>query len=248
MSSSATEVQCPVSHSGRGGTSNRDWWPNSVAARPAAPALVQVRSDGQGLQLREGVQEPRLQGTEERSRDADDRLASLVAGGLRSLRSAVHPHGLAQRRHVSHRRWPRRRRPGAAALRAAQQLAGQRQPRQGASAALAHQAEVRPQDFLGRPDDPHRQRRARDDGLQDFRLRRRSRGRLGAGPRRVLGRGERRGSARRPSATTRRDAISRTRSRPCRWASSTSTPKARTAIRIRSPRRTTSAKRSRAWR
>jgi catalase (peroxidase I) len=40
---------------------------------------------------------------------------------------------------------------GAAAFRAAQQLAGQRQPRQGAPAAVADQAEVRPQDLLGRP-------------------------------------------------------------------------------------------------
>ena len=36
------------------------------------------------------------------------------------------------------------------------------QPRQGAPPAVADQAEVRPQDFLGRPDDPRRQRRARD--------------------------------------------------------------------------------------
>ena len=38
---------------------------------------------------------------------------------------------------------------GPAALRAAQQLAGQRQPGQGAPPALADQAEVRPEDFLG---------------------------------------------------------------------------------------------------
>jgi Fe2+ or Zn2+ uptake regulation protein len=38
-----------------------------------------------------------------------------------------------------------------------QQLAGQRQPRQGPPPALADQAEVRPQDLLGRPDGPRRQ-------------------------------------------------------------------------------------------
>jgi catalase-peroxidase len=38
----------------------------------------------------------------------------------------------------------------AAAFRAAQQLAGQRQSRQGAPPAVADQAEIRPQDFLGR--------------------------------------------------------------------------------------------------
>ena len=139
------------------------------------------------LQLRGRVQEPRPGGGEEGSRGADDRLAGLVAGGLRPLRPAVHSHGVAQRRHLPHRRRPRRRRPGPAALRAAQQLAGQRQPRQGAPAAVADQAEVWPQDFLGRPDDPHRQRRAGNDGLQDVRFRRRSRGRLGAGSGRLLG-------------------------------------------------------------
>jgi hypothetical protein len=42
---------------------------------------------------------------------ADDRFAVLVARRLRPLRPAVHPHGLAQRRHLPHRRRPRRRRP-----------------------------------------------------------------------------------------------------------------------------------------
>jgi len=47
--------------------------------------------------------------------------------------------------------------------------------------------EVRQEDFLGGPDHPRRQRRAGVDGLQDLRLRRRPRGRVGAGRRRELG-------------------------------------------------------------
>ena len=47
---------------------------------------------------------------------------------------------------------------GAAALRPAQQLARQREPRQGAPAALADQAEVRPEDLLGRSAGLRRQR------------------------------------------------------------------------------------------
>jgi hypothetical protein len=47
------------------------------------------------------------------------------------------------------------------AVRAAQQLARQRQPRQGAPPAVARQAEVRQQDLLGRPDRVRGQRRAR---------------------------------------------------------------------------------------
>ena len=107
-------------------------------------------------------------------------FAGLVAGRLRSLWRPVHPHGVAQRGHLPHHRRPRRRRGGSAAFRAAQLLAGQRQPRQGAPAAVADQAEIRPQDLLGRPDDPHRQRRAGIHGLQDLRFRRRPRRRLGA--------------------------------------------------------------------
>ena len=49
---------------------------------------------------------------------ADDRQPALVAGRLRPLRAALHPHGLAQRRHLPHRRRPRRRRRRPAALRA----------------------------------------------------------------------------------------------------------------------------------
>ena len=59
-------------------------------------------------------------------------------------------------------------------------LAGQREPRQGAPAVVADQAEIRPENFLGRPDDPRRQCRPRVDGLQDVRFCRRPRRRLGA--------------------------------------------------------------------
>ena len=45
---------------------------------------------------------------------------------------------------------------------------------------VADQAEIRPEDLLGRPDDSRGQRRPRIDGLQDVRFRRRARGRLGA--------------------------------------------------------------------
>ncbi len=152
------------------------------AAQPVdpAPALREVQPDGRGLRLRPRVQEPRPRRRRQGPARADDRFAGLVAGRLGSLRRAVHPHGLAQRRHLPHRRRPRRRRHRQPALCAAQQLARQRQPRQGAPAAVADQAEVRPQALVGRPDGSGRQRRARVDGLQDLRLRRRPRRHLGA--------------------------------------------------------------------
>jgi catalase-peroxidase len=58
-----------------------------------------------------------------------------------------------------------------AALRAREQLAGQRQPRQGAAPAVADQAEVRRQDLLGRPVHLHGQLRDRVHGTQALRLR-----------------------------------------------------------------------------
>ena len=72
---------------------------------------------------------------------------------------AVHPNELARRRHLPHPRRPRRRRPRRAALRPDQQLARQREPGQGAPAALAGQAEVRQEDLVGRPDHLRRQLR-----------------------------------------------------------------------------------------
>ena len=116
----------------------------------------------------------------------DDGLAGVVAGRLRPLRRTDDPPGVARRGHLPHHRRPRRRRRRPAALRAAELVAGQRQPRQGAPAAVADQAEVRQETLLGRPDGPRRQRRARVDGLQDVRFRRRPRRRVGAG-RAVLG-------------------------------------------------------------
>ena len=159
--------------------------PRLVAGRAehrGAPSELQpVRSDGQGVRLRQGVQDPRPQRRDQGPACPDDELAGVVAGRLRPLRRSDDPPGVARRGHLPHHRRPRRRRRRPAALRAAELVAGQRQPRQGAPAAVADQAEVRPENFLGRPDGPRRQRRAGVDGLQDVRLRRRPRRCVGAG-------------------------------------------------------------------
>ena len=183
--------KCPVTGGTRAHT-NRDWWPNQLN--------LQVLH--QHSRLSDPMGEAFDYAKEFKSLDLDAVIKDLHAlmtdsqdwwpADFGHYGGAVHPHGVAQRGHVPHRRRPRRRRRRPAALRAAQQLAGQRQPRQGAPAAVADQAEIRPQDLVGRPDDSHRQRRAGIDGLQDVRLRRRPRGRLGArgghllGPRRQV--------------------------------------------------------------
>ena len=157
--------------------------PRLVAGQPEplhpAPAPAGVRPHGPRLRLRRGVQEAGLPGPEEGPDRPDDRLAGLVAGGLRSLRRPHDPHGLARRGHLPHRRRPRGRRHRQPALRTHQQLAGQRQPGQGPPPAVAHQAEVRQQHQLGRPLHPGRQRGPGEHGLQDLRLRWRPGGHLG---------------------------------------------------------------------
>ena len=152
----------------------------ALVARPPrpgrpAPEHQASRSHEPGLRLRGRVQNPRPRRRRQGPPRPDDRLAELVARGLRPLRPVLHPHGMAQRRHVPHPRWPRRRRHGHSTFCTAQQLAGQCQPRQGSPPVVAHQAEVRQEDLLGRSHDPYRQCRARLDGSQNLRLRRRPR-------------------------------------------------------------------------
>ena len=198
----------------------RDWWPNQLNLGILHQHAPGVQPDGRRLRLRRSLQEARLRRAEERPGRADDRLAGLVAGRLGPLRRPVHPHGLAQRRHLPHGRRPRRRRHRQPALRPDQQLARQRQPRQGAPPALADQAEIRQRHFLGRPVHPGRQRGHGIHGLQDLRLRRRSRRHLAARRRHLLGRRKRSGwpPATSPTAATAATAIWKTRWPPCRWA------------------------------
>ena len=247
----SAEPKCPFAGDARKHTvasapSNADWWPNQLNLNILHQRSSRSDPMGETFDYAEGVQEPRPGRSEEGSSGADDGLAGLVAGGLRSLRPVVHSHGVAQRRHLPHGRRPRRRRQRQPALRAAQQLARQRQPRQGAPAALADQAEVRPQNLLGRPDDPHRQRCAGIDGIQDVRFRRRPRRHLGTGTGHLLGLRE--------SLEGRRQALFR-RARPgksarCRADGSDlrQSGRARTATRIRLRRRETFARRLPAWR
>ena len=211
------EQKCPFSGKAHSGRSNQRLVAESVEPERPPHEPPGRRSDGRGVQLRRRVQVPRSRCPEEGHRGGDDDVAGLVAGRLRPLRAALHPDGVAQRGHLPHPRRPRRRGVGHAALCAPRQLARQRKPRQGAPAALADQAEVRPEDLVGRPDGPDRQRRPGVDGVQDVRLRRRARGRLGARSRSTGG-PRARGSATSATAATGNWRIP---SAPCRWASST---------------------------
>ena len=177
----STKAKFPFKHAAGGGTSNRDWWPNQL--RLDLLHQHSSKSDPMGEDF-DYAKEFKSLDFAAVKKD----LAALMTDSqpwwpadFGHYGPLLHSHGVARRRHLPHRRRPRRRWPRSAALRPAQQLARQRQPRQSPPAPLADQAKVRPQDFLGRPDDPHRQRRPRNDGLQNLRLRRRSRGCLGTG-------------------------------------------------------------------
>ena len=174
------DQKCPFSSKARSGRSNQDWWPNQLnlsALHTNHPAGDPM---GDGFNYAE----------EFLSLDLDALKKDIEAvmtnsqdwwpadfghyGGL-FIRMAWHSAG-TYRIHDG--------RGGAGSghdpFCAARQLAGQREHRQGAPAALAGQAEVRPEDLVGRPDGPDRQRRPRVDGVQDLWLRRRPRGCLGA--------------------------------------------------------------------
>ena len=196
------------------GHGNRDWWPEALSIDMLHRNSSLSDPMGKDVRLRQGIQDPRPQRRDQGPARPDDGLAGVVAGRLRSLRRSVHPPGVARRGHLPHHRRPRRRRRRPAALRAAQLVAGQRQPRQGAPAAVADQAEVRQEDLLGRPDGARRQRRARTRWASRHSASPAAAPTCGS-PKSSTGVPKARGSA---TSATAASASSRSRSAPCRWA------------------------------
>ena len=196
-------------------TANQHWWPNQLNLKVLNQHPPQSDPLGADFDYAEAFNAARPGGAEAGPGRADDRLAGVVAGRLRPLRRAVRPHGVAQRRHVPDRRRPRRRRRRHPALRPAEQLAGQRQPGQGPPPALADQAEVRPADLVGRPDDPRRQLRHRVDGAWPRSASAAAASTCGSRDDIVLGP---RGRVARRRALPRRPRAGGPARRPCRWA------------------------------
>jgi catalase-peroxidase len=75
MSNEKTEAQCPFNHVAGGGPSNRDWWPNQVRLNVLRQSSSLSNPDSQ----------------------------DWWPADFGQLRASLHPHGMAQRRHVSHR-------------------------------------------------------------------------------------------------------------------------------------------------
>jgi hypothetical protein len=152
----------------RGGTSNRDWWPNQLNLKILHQHSHMSNPMGEAFNYAEEFKKLDLKAVKK------DLYALMTDSQDWWPADYGHYGGLFIRIRLP-------------TLGTAQQLAGQREPRQGAPPALADQAEIRPENLLGRPDDPRRQLRFGVDGLQNLRLRRRAQGRLGARGGHLLG-------------------------------------------------------------
>jgi hypothetical protein len=142
------DSKCPVTGTNKpisgGGTSIRDWWPSLLNLNILHQHSSKSNPMGEEFNYAE----------EFKKLDLEALKKDLYA--LMTDSQDWWPADYGHYRHISHRRRPRGRGIRQPALCACEQLAGQREPRQGAPAALANQAKVWQENLLGRPDDPRR--------------------------------------------------------------------------------------------
>ncbi len=171
--------KCPVTgrshaHPVGGGTTNRDWWPNQLNLDVLHQHSAKSNPLGESFDYAKAFKSLDLAALKKDLRELMTKSqdwwpADFGHYGPLFIRMAWHSAGTyrtgdgrggggsGNQRFAPLNSWP-----------------DNVQPRQGAPAALADQAEVRPEDLLGGPDDPHRQRRPGIDGLRDLRFRRRA--------------------------------------------------------------------------
>ncbi|GIX49982.1 MAG: hypothetical protein KatS3mg132_176 [Limisphaera sp.] len=85
------------------GPSIRDWWPHALPLEILHQHSEKSNPMGKDFDYRQEFQSLDYWALKKDLAELMTRVAGLVAGGLRPLRAVVHPHGLAQRRHLPHR-------------------------------------------------------------------------------------------------------------------------------------------------
>ena len=85
------------------GRSIQDWWPNQLNLKVLHQHSPLSNPMGGEFNYAEEFKKLDLAAVKKDLQALMTELAGLVAGGLRPLRALVHPHGMAQRRHVP--RW-----------------------------------------------------------------------------------------------------------------------------------------------
>ena len=115
------KTKCPFT--GARGHGNRDWWPDALDVSVLHRNSTLSDPMGEAFDYAKEFKTLDLNAVIKDLHGVDDGVAGMVAGRFRSLWRSDDPHGVAQRGHLPHHGWPRRRRRGSAALRAAEQLA-----------------------------------------------------------------------------------------------------------------------------
>ena len=101
--------KCPVVHT-TAARANRDWWPNQLSLKVLHQHSSLSDPMGEAFNYAEEFKKLDIEALKKDLHALMTDIAGLVAGRLWPLRAAVHPHGVAQRGHLPHRRRPRRRR------------------------------------------------------------------------------------------------------------------------------------------